>query len=135
MPIPRVLFSSELILYIFFGILTTAVTFMVFFLFHGIFGMEPNTANVISIISAIIFAFWVNKLFVFKKLSMRLTIVAREAAAFAAARALSMVMEVGGFYMLYSIAGMPEYPAKIGISILVVAVNYLLSKFIIFKQR
>jgi len=133
MSIPRLLLSSEMILYIFFGILTTAVNFVSFFLFHGVFGMEANTANAISIISAIVFAFWVNKLFVFRKLSLRLATVAREAAAFAAARALGMGLELGGFFMLYSMAGAPEYPAKIAIGILVIALNYLLSKFVIFK--
>ena len=135
MPTRKITAASEMLRYVFFGVLTTAVNFVGFFLVHGCLAVEANTANAISVAIAIIFAFWVNKLYVFKSASMRRAVVSREAAAFLAARAFSMGLELGGFYLLYSIIGMPEYLAKIGISIFVVAVNYLLSKFIIFRRR
>ena len=52
--------------YIIAGGMTTAVNFAVFALFFEIFGMSVTASNIISVAAAVIFAYIVNKLYVFR---------------------------------------------------------------------
>ena len=128
------LFASEVVRYIFFGILTTGVNFASFFLLFTLFGLEGNLANTIAIAMAIVFAFAVNKIYVFHSKSATLAVLVRELSAFVSARLISMALEVAGFFLLYSLVGMDEYLAKVIIGVFVVALNYFVSKFLIFKK-
>ena len=120
--------------YIFFGVLTTAVNFLVFFLLATLVGVEANAANIASVAAAIVFAFYVNKKYVFKSLSFAKSVVVREGLTFLSARLLSMGVEVGGFFVLYSFLHLHEYAAKVFIAVFVVAINYFASKFLIFTH-
>ena len=126
---------AELWWYVFFGGLTTGVNFLVFFILATLLLVEANIANVVSVIAAIIFAFYVNKKYVFKSLSFARPVVMREGLAFVSARLISMGIEVGGFFALYSLLHMHEYAAKCVIAVFVVAINYFASKFLIFARR
>jgi Predicted membrane protein len=125
---------SEIWWYIFFGGLTTAVNFLMFFLLATLLGVEANAANIASVVAAICFAFYVNKVYVFKSRSFARAVVIKEGLAFVSARLISMGVEVGGFFVLYSLFGMNEYLAKFLISFFVVAINYFASKFLIFTH-
>ena len=57
--------NKETIVYLIFGILTTAVNYFVFWIFNSMFKVPVLIANVIAFIVAVIFAFITNKIFVF----------------------------------------------------------------------
>ena len=56
---------KELILYIFFGGMTTVVDFAVYWLFTRLIPIGTVPAQILSIAAAIVFAYFVNKIFVF----------------------------------------------------------------------
>ena len=140
----------ELIKYIIFGVLTTLVGFGTFMLFDALLGEKLYlVTNVISWLLAVIFAFVTNKLWVFSSKSWVPKTVAKEAISFAGARLASLGIEELGLWLLVSVAGMGAMvPMRIfGFSIsgtliakgimmvIVVILNYVLSKFLIFKKK
>ena len=76
-----------------------------------------------------------NKLFVFESRSWERSVALREALEFAAARGLSLLLDVALVDLLVLRMGVDEMIAKIGVNILVIAVNYVLSKLWIFRGK
>ena len=135
----------ELFLYAVVGALTTAVNVGLFWFFtnpvRAALGIAEDTAgyltgtNIIANVVSIAFAFVANKLFVFESRSWERSVALREALEFAAARGLSLLLDVALVDLLVLRMGVDEMIAKIGVNILVIAVNYVLSKLWIFRGK
>jgi len=126
---------QELFRYCVIGALTTLVSFGTLRLFTKYAGINPNFANVLSIICAVIFAYVTNKLFVFRTHCRDLNELLREAAAFFAARGVAMLVEAGGFSLLYEVCHLSEMLAKLVISVVIIVLNYVLSKWLVFRKQ
>lgn len=156
----------EIILYLFFGFVTTVSNFVAYAIavrlfrldlskvkvegnvinsiFHGASGrniMLLFLATLIAWTVSVIVAFITNKLWVFNSKSWKPSLVLKEAGSFIAARILTGALEWFGTPALV-LAGLNQsflhiegFPAKVIVSVIVVIVNYVLSKFIIFKKK
>lgn len=126
----------EQIAYLFYGVLTTVVNFLIYSLFAYIIfgnGEEYKTAaQTIAWLASVIFAFFTNKFRVFKHEGD--SHIAREFLTFFGARAVSGLVEIGGFALLVDGLGINDMMVKIALSVFVVIANYVLSKFLIFKK-
>lgn len=132
----------EMITYLIFGVLTTIVNYVVYWLCTlaltpDIFLRDKNylISNAISWIVAVAFAYVTNKLFVFDSRSWKPALVAREVVAFVGARLLSLVFDMGIMYVCVSLIGINEFIAKLISQIVVVIVNYVFSKLFIFRKK
>lgn len=138
----------EGILYIVFGILTTLVNFLLFFLFERLLGEQLYlVSNLIAWAGAVIFAFVVNKLFVFASRSFAARVLLREATEFVLARIFSLVVEELGLILLIELCHLPslslpldvvlsgEFLAKAILAVVVLLMNYFFSKLVIFKDK
>ena len=126
-------FDNDVIRYLFFGGCTTLVNLVAFRLFRLI-GIGLNTANLFSIILAILFAYVVNSRFVFKDDVHTLRDHIRPFGKFIAARAFSMVVELGGVWLLVERLGMREMAGKLVTQFIVIVLNYIFSKFFVFTS-
>ena len=132
----RKLFANDKIRYIFAGGCTTVVNFVVFFVLRNFSSLGRNTSNVIAISTAIVFAYFINKLFVFKSKTKSISEVIREAVTFVCARLISMAVEVLGLAILCDSFRMKEWVAKVFIvQILVLVLNYIFSKIFVFNKE
>ena len=129
------LLTKEMLFYIIFGILTTLVSIATFYLFGTVIGMNALVANVISWILAVAFAYVTNKLFVFDAKDVKGKGMLREAALFVAARLFSLGVEEAGLALFIYVMHMDQNIAKIILQVIVVILNYILSKFIIFRKK
>lgn len=129
------LFTREIISYLIFGVLTTLVNFVFYWLFTDIIGIYYITSNVIAWIFAVIFAYITNKLFVFESKSWDIKLVIKEVIAFGAARVLSLLFETGFLALTVEILGVPKLIAKVIAAVFVVIINYVASKLFIFKKK
>ena len=126
----------EQISYLFFGVLTTAVNFITyaiithFAIFDGDFG--KSIANIIAWFTAVVFAFFTNKFFVFEHKND--SPILREFLTFFGARVISGFVENGGFILFVDILHFNDFVVKAAIAVFVVIFNYVLSKFLIFKK-
>lgn len=121
--------------YIIAGGMTTAVNFAVFALFVEIFGISVTVSNIISVAAAVIFAYIVNKLYVFRSRCPDMQALAKEFLKFVSARLLTMIAEVGGVLLLVDVMGMHAFTGKLLTQIIVVAGNYFISRLLVFTHR
>ena len=127
----RKMYESSVIRYIFFGGCTTMVNLVSFFILRNL-KVELNIANIISIILAILFAYVVNSRFVFHDQCATLADHIRPFLKFVSARLVTMVIEVGGVWLLAVVLGFHDMVAKFCTQFIVLVLNYIFSKFIIF---
>ncbi len=128
-------FKNDKIRYLFAGGCTTAVNLISFFLLRSLTNIERNTCNVIAIIMAITFAYFINKYFVFRVKTKTVGAVIAEAVSFIALRIVSMAVEIIGFAILCDSFRINELLSKIAVQFVVVVLNYVFSKLFIFKKE
>lgn len=121
--------------YIFVGVLTTIVNFAVFYLFDTIFAISYLIANALSILVAILFAFYMNKKFVFKSQSPNFKGLLQEFALFAGFRLGSGVYDMLSMWVLVAFFHVNTNVSKILTEVVIVLLNYVFSKFIVFRKR
>ncbi len=140
---------KEILLYLIFGVLTTLVNFVSFWLMELLIGEELYLAsNAVAWVLAVVFAYVTNKLFVFESKSWSRAALAAEIPEFLGARIFSFLLEEGGMWLLVDILGFRSFSfalagitatgtliAKAILAVVVVILNYFFSKFIIFKRR
>ena len=140
----------ETVLYLVFGVATTLVNYIVFFLcYELIFGGDNSpAANTIAFAAAVVFAFIVNKVFVFDSKSWSVDALKREVPPFLGARVGSFLIEEAGLVLCedvwhlgnVTVFAMGEMEltgvtaAKLVLSVVVVVLNYVFCKFLVFKK-
>lgn len=126
----------ELISYGFWGVMTTLVNYAVYFISRKLFGAENYLAcNLIAWTLAVVFAFVVNKIFVFESRSWERKLVLREAWQFLSARIFSGVLDMAIMWFFVDVLGFSDVIIKIISNIIVIVLNYVLSKLIIFRKK
>ena len=126
--------TKEIALYIFFGALTTFVGFSLYALFIFLsFGVFAS--NTISTFVAILFAYFTNKIWVFKSLDFSFTIVVGELAKFFAGRLFVYVLDTALLLVLVDFFMRDPIISKAITSIIVIVMNYLTSKKIVFSKK
>ncbi|MBR2527217.1 MAG: GtrA family protein [Blautia sp.] len=128
------LYGNDVIRYIFFGVCTTLVNLVSFYLLRKA-GIGLNIANVISIIIAICFAYIVNSKYVFRNHVDSLGGHIAPFVKFVSARILSMGVEVGGVWLIVEKLGQPDMAGKCATQVIVMAMNYVFSKFFVFINK
>ena len=125
------MYENDVIRYIFWGGCTTLVNLVSFYLMR-IAGLPLMAANIISIILAILFAYVVNSRFVFHDSCETLKDHIQPFVKFISARLVTMVIEVGGVWLLAVVMGFHDMVAKFCTQFLVLVLNYIFSKLLIF---
>ncbi len=134
--------KTEAFKYVFFGVLTTVVSIVVYWLCSNALSVDGKisafaviVANVISWIFAATFAYITNKLFVFKSYNLNKDFLIKEAAAFYSARIFSLIVENAWLLVALEALAMDKMIAKYIGQIIVFVLNYALSKLFIFKKE
>ena len=125
--------NREVISYLIFGVLTTLVNWVVYGMMVRT-GVDYRIATAAAWVVSVLFAFIVNKIFVFQSYDLHLAYVMKEIVSFTACRAASGVMEMVLMVIMVSWLNMDEYVSKVLVSIVVVVVNYVFSKLFIFRK-
>lgn len=140
---------KELASYLFFGVMTTLVNFVVYFAANKVLGESLYlVSNVIAWVVAVAFAYVTNKLWVFESRSWAKDVVIKEAVSFVLARVFSLLLEEFGLWLMISVFGMGSISvtvfsftitgnmiAKVITAFFVVVANYVFSKLFIFKKK
>ena len=125
----------EIITYIIFGVLTTVVDFGSYVIMTRIFHVNEDFSNVIAQILAIIFAFITNKLFVFEDKNMESMGLLIQFVKFTSLRLVTLVLNSSLFTLLVHTLKMNDIITKIAVSFIVIVLNYIFSKLIIFRKK
>ncbi len=127
------LLNREVIMYVIFGIATTLVNLIVSFILEGIVNLNGEIASAIGIIASIIFAYFTNRKWVFQTKAKGKENI-KEFGRFILGRAFTMIVEQGGVIIFYTHMNLPFMPVKLSLTIVVIILNFFLSKFFAFKK-
>lgn len=123
--------EKELLLYVVFGVLTTLVNIVVYFIFARLFGINYLISNIIAWVLSVLFAYVTNRIWVFESKS---TNIIKEMSLFFGGRIFSGVVDTGLMYLFIDILSIGDFISKIVIQVIVVILNYVISKVIVFKD-
>lgn len=129
------LFHNQALRYIFFGGCTTMVNLVSYYLLRQGLSISITAANTLAIFLSILFAYVVNKLFVFEHRVDSLPELLKEAGSFIGMRLGTMVVEVLGVVFLSCIWGVNDMVSKLLIQVVILVLNFLISKFVVFKEE
>ena len=124
----------DLITYLVFGVLTTVVNYIIYLPCYNLLHLSASVSNAIAWVAAVAFAFLTNKPFVFKSHDWSLKTVLPELAKFVACRVGSGVLETGILLVFVDWIGLDGNVMKLVTSVLVVVLNYVGSKTLVFKM-
>ena len=126
-------FTKEIVLYGIFGVLTTIVNLVVFGVLEGLLKWNENISNIIAIITSILFAYFTNSIWVFNSQAANYKEKFNEFAKFISGRCVTMVIEFVGCFLLFK-TPIPTMISKLAITVLVIILNFFISKFFAFKS-
>ncbi len=127
--------NMEKISYLFFGVLTTIINIVVFWIMSSPLKINFMVANVIAWIISVIFAFITNKIFVFKSSTTKFMDLAKEAFSFFFFRVVTLFQDEITMIILVQFLGINGVIAKVISNIFVVISNYFASKLVIFRKK
>lgn len=126
--------NKEIIKYLIFGVLTTLVNIISFYILDKL-NVDIYINNTISWIISVIFAFITNKLYVFESKSMDIKTIFKEGSSFLGARIFSYFVDMGTIYLLYDGLRIDKLISKVVSNIIVIIINYVFSKYIFRNKR
>ena len=132
---------KSVILYVIFGGLTTVVDWSISFLLYYLWGDAIDAtpillhgANVIAWVAAVAFAYVTNRIWVFESKRRGFLPVMGEIAAFAGGRVLTLLLQEAIMAVFCTWLGLNEYLFKVIAAVLVVVLNYFISKLLVFRK-
>ncbi len=121
--------------YLIFGVLTTVIDYAISnFLFYMVH-MASVPAQTIAWIAAVLFAFVTNKWWVFRSKTRKPAEVWREFVSFVLCRVATFLFNLAALFVLVDWMGMEFFICKLAISVVVVVLNYIFSKILIFSGK
>lgn len=126
---------KDIILYVFFGGCTTVINVITYFLCFNLMHIPNVVSTAIAWVIAVAFAFITNKLFVFDSKSFEKSIIIHEILTFFGSRVATGVLEVGIMFVAVDMLHWNALIWKILCNIIVIILNYVASKLIIFKKK
>ena len=128
---------EEVIRYLIVGALTTIVSLLVYYICVFAF-LDPNVplelqmANIISWICSVVFAYITNRIFVFKSKSKN---IMKEILGFTSSRVLTLALDMLMMFLMVTLMSWNDKISKIIVQIIIIVLNYLLSKLFVFKKQ
>lgn len=120
--------------YLIFGALSTVVNVVVFVILNSKLKLSIEVSNTIAWIISVIFAYVTNKLYVFKAQNDSRKDFFREIISFFGSRVFTLVVETILLKIFIEKLGFNSTIMKILTNVIVIILNYVLSKIVIFKK-
>lgn len=124
----------DILSYLFFGGLTTVVNYLVYLPCYNLLNLSAAVSNAIAWAVAVAFAYLTNKPFVFRSHDWSLKTVIPELTKFVTCRIGSGLLETGILFLCVDLLAWNGNVWKLITSVLVVILNYIASKLLVFKK-
>lgn len=125
----------DILLYLIFGGLTTAVNYAVYLPLYNFLGWSGSLSNVVAWAAAVIFAFVTNKPFVFQSHDWSPKVLFPELTKFVGCRAGSGILETAIIFVAVDWLHGNGNIWKLVTAVLVIVLNYIGSKLLVFKDK
>ena len=124
----------DILSYLFFGVCTTIVNYLIYIPCYNILGMSATISNMIAWVVAVAFAYLTNKPFVFRSNDWSAKTVIPELTKFVGCRIGSGAAETLILLVAVDLLGWNGNIWKLITQVLVVILNYIGSKLLVFKK-
>lgn len=125
----------SILIYIIFGVLTTAVNYLVYIPCLNLLGLSASVSNIIAWCVAVLFAFLTNKPFVFESKDWSVKTVVPEFTKFVGTRVASGLVETLILLITVDLLGWNGNIWKLVTNVIVVILNYIGSKLLVFRKK
>lgn len=125
---------KEIFFYGVFGLGATLINIVSFYVFRQLLGIELIPSNVLAWLLAFIFAFITNKLWVFESKSWKSTAAIKEMCSFFITRFTTLILDTFLMWFLVECLQINNLISKVIVNAIVIIVNYVASKFWVFKK-
>ncbi|MDQ0975134.1 putative flippase GtrA [Neobacillus niacini] len=126
---------NEIVMYLLFGVLTTVINILCYVFLREYLHIKYILSTTIAWLISVVFAFLTNKKYVFKSNFTELNAVIQEFFSFTFFRVVSLGMDLGIMVVLVEIIKIDDFIAKIAANIVVVIMNYIVSKYVVFRTK
>lgn len=123
--------DRELVLYVVFGAFTFLVNIVTYFLFESVMGINYLVSNILAWFFSVLFAYITNRRWVFESKSPN---ILKEMSLFFGGRIFSGVVDTVLMYLFIDVLVLGNTFSKIVVQIIVIVLNYVFSKLIVFKD-
>lgn len=132
----RVFFENhrEVLAYLFFGVLTTAVNYAVYLPFYNLLGFSAAVSNMIAWAASVTFAYLTNKPFVYRSGDWSAATVVPEVIKFVGSRVISGMLETVIIFVTVDCLLWNGNVMKFVTAVLVVILNYIAGKRLVFRK-
>ena len=124
----------DILAYLFFGVLTTVVNYVVYLPCYNLLGLSAAVSNALAWVAAVAFAYLTNKPFVFKSHDWSAKTVVPELTKFVGSRVASGALETAIIFVTVDLLQCNGNIMKLITSVLVVILNYVASKLLVFRK-
>ncbi len=121
--------------YLLFGVCTTAVNTVSYYICARWFNFPTAAGTAAAWVLAVVFAFVTNKLFVFESRSWKREVLVKEVSSFFLCRAATGGLDIVIMYVGVDRMGLFDVGVKVLSNVVVIILNYVASKWMIFKKR
>ena len=125
---------KDVILYLVFGVFTTVVNIVSSWVCAHVFGMSVMASTVIAWALAVFFAYVTNRTMVFHSSATEKGEILKEIGSFFACRLGTGVVDWVIMFVFVNVLHFNDMIVKIAANFIVIVLNYVLSKFVIFKH-
>lgn len=125
----------DIVTYLFFGVLTTIVNYIVYLPCYNLMGMSATISNMVAWVVAVTFAYLTNKPFVFKSNDWSAKTVIPELTKFVGCRVGSGVAETLVLFLAVDLFGWNGNLWKLVTQVMVTVMNYVASKLVVFRKK
>ena len=126
---------KEIINYLIFGVATTVVSIVSYFIFAKTFNINPIISNIISWVISVFFAYITNRKYVFESKTTGKKEIIKEMISFFSCRIFSGIIDTSIFTVMVEILKINDGIAKIVTQVIVIILNYVLSKLVTFRKK
>lgn len=121
---------KEVVNYLEFGVLTTVVNIVVYFVFADMLHFHYLISNCVAWFLSVLFAYVTNRKYVFESKSES---IVEEMIKFFVSRLATGVLDMALMWLLVSVLSVNGVASKVLVNVVVVVSNYVLSKIVVFK--
>ena len=125
----------DIVSYLFFGVCTTIVNYLVYIPCYNFLGMSASVSNMVAWVVAVAFAYLTNKPFVFKSNDWSASTVVPELTKFVGCRIGSGVAETIVLFLAVDLLGWNGNIWKLVTQVMVTVLNYVASKLVVFRKK
>lgn len=126
---------KEGLMYLFFGGLAFFLSIFLFWFMDSVMHLNAVLNNTIDWVICVAFQFFTNRTWVFDGHVETKAEFLKQAGSFTAGRLFTLVVEDLIIYIFISLLGFPSMPVKLAATFIVIVLNYVISKLIVFKKK